>query len=121
MDNERIQAIVDANARTLSDQDLSNAAGGLKPQQGRGNFRLDQLLPNDLAEAAAEITRELPADALTTTLMLLCGYSGLLKIGTRIQSSHRYGVPCNLFVALVGQSGQQKTPLMRALILDPAA
>ena len=121
MDNERIQAIVDANARTLSDQDLSNAAGGLKPQQGRGNFRLDQLLPNDLAEAAAEITRKLPADALTTTLMLLCGYSGLLKIGTHIQSSHRYGVPCNLFVALVGQSGQQKTPLMRALILDPAA
>ena len=60
-------------------------------------------------------------DPLTTSLILLCGYSGLLKIGTRIQSSHRYSVPCNLFVALVGKSGQQKTPLLRALITDPAA
>jgi len=53
--------------------------------------------------------------------MLLCGYSGLLNNGTRIHSSLRYFLACNLFVALVGKSGQQKTPLMRALISDNAA
>ena len=118
--DKALQAIVDAHERTLKDQDLSDAAVGLHPKTGRNAFTLHQLLPPDLADAAAEVTRELPSDPLTTSLMLLCGYSGLLKIGTRIQSNHRYSVPCNLFVALVGKSGQQKTPLLRALITDPA-
>ena len=118
--DKSLQAIVDAHERKVKDQDLSDAAAGLKPKSGRGTFSLHQLLPPELADAAAEVTKELPSDPLTTSLMLLCGYSGLLKIGTRIQSNHRYSVPCNLFVALVGKSGQQKTPLLRALITDPA-
>ncbi len=119
--DKTLQAVVDAHERTLNDQDLIDAAAGLTPTRGRNAFSLHQLLPPQLADAAAEVTRELPSDPLTTSLLLLCGYSGLLKIGTRIQSSHRYSVPCNLFIALVGKSGQQKTPLMRALITDPAA
>ena len=119
--DKALQAIVDAHERTLKDQDLSAAAAGLTTQTGRDAFSLEQLLPPELADAAAEVTKELPTDPLTTTLVLLCGYSGLLKIGTRIHSNHRYSVPCNLFIALVGKSGQQKTPLMRALISDPAS
>lgn len=118
--DKRLQAVVDAHERTLKDQDISEAAAGLKPTSARHALSLDQLLPPELAGAAAEVTKELPSDPLTTSLMLLCRYSGLLKIGTRIQSSHRYSVPCNLFVALVGKSGQQKTPLLRALITHPA-
>ena len=119
--DKALQAVVDTHERTLKDQDLIDAVAGLKQSGGRDAFSLQQLLPIELAYAAAEVTRELPTDPLTTSLVLLCGYSGLLKIGTRIHSNHRYSVPCNLFVALVGKSGQQKTPLMRALISDPAS
>ena len=106
--DKRLQDVVDAHQRTLKDQDLSDAAVGLHPKTGRNAFSLHQLLPPELADAAAEVTRELPSDPLTTSLMLLCGYSGLLKIGTRIQSNHRYSVPCNLFVAWWANRGNRK-------------
>ena len=51
--------------------------------------------------------------------MLLCGFSGLLKLGTKVTPDGRYKMPCNLYVGLVAPSGLTKTPTQRALIHNP--
>ena len=84
--DKHLQAIVDAHEGQLDQRDLTRAAIALKGSSTRSDFDLERLLPPDLAAAVGLITEELPADALTATLVLLCGYSGLLKIGTRINS-----------------------------------
>ena len=59
--DKSLQAIVDAHERKVKDQDLSDAAAGLKPKSGRGTFSLQQLLPPELADAAAEQQRFIEA------------------------------------------------------------
>ena len=57
--------------------------------QRRDQFNLYTLLPPDLAKAVDRVTEALPADALTSTLTLLCGFSGLLKLNTTITPDGR--------------------------------
>ena len=87
----------------------------------RDQFTFESLLPADLADALELIQQPLPTDPLSAVGTLLCGYSGLLKIGTRVASDHQYSVPINLFWANVGVSGLAKTPIKQKLIDDPAA
>ena len=88
--------------------------------QGRSLFTLDQLLPANLARAVALLNAPLPTDDLSATLLLLAGYSGLLKLGTRVSSSVGFSVPANLFVAGVMPSGGSKTQAKKRLIDAPA-
>ena len=87
----------------------------------RANFRLEDILPNELAQACAVMQQSLPVDALSTLMPLLAGYSGLLKLGTRVAKSHDFHVPCNLYVALVCISGGGKSPTKQRLIDLPAS
>jgi len=108
-------------AEPVDETDLETAALVIKTAKGRESFTWERLLPDELSHAVQQINQSLPSDPLTASLALLCGYSGLLRIGTRINSTHTYGVPCNLFLALVGKSGQMKTPILKNLVIDPAA
>ena len=101
------------------DTAIEDAACSIRLAQGRDQFGLHTLLPPELAKAVELVTEQLPADALTSTMTLLCGYSGLLKLGTKITPDGRYKVPCNLYVGLVAPSGLTKSPLQRALIHYP--
>ena len=107
-----LQAVADEHA-TISDEAIQEATTSIQLAQGRDQFNLYTLLPPDLAAAVDRVTEALPADALTSTMTLLCGYSGLLKLGTKITPDGRYKVPCNLYVGLVGPSGLTKSPFKK--------
>ena len=87
---------------------------------GRAIFNLAQLLPADLAHAVDILQRPLPTDPLSAALPLVCGYSGLLKLGTRVSSSLGFEKPVNLFVASVLRTGLAKTNLKTTLVDAPA-
>jgi hypothetical protein len=87
----------------------------------RDQFTFDSLLPTDLADALELIQQPLPTDPLSAAGTLLCGYSGLLKLGSRLESDYRFSVPINMYWANVGVSGLAKTPIKQKLIDDPAA
>ena len=87
---------------------------------GRKLFSIHGLLPAELADAVELLQRPLPTDDLSAVIALLTGYSGLLKLGTRVASSINYSVPANLFAAMVMHSGGAKTAVKRALVDDPA-
>ena len=113
-----LQSVVDHHS-TIPDEAIRDAAKSIRVAQGRQRFSFDNLLPSDLARAVEMVTEVLPADALTSVLTLLCGYSGLLKLGTKVSPDGRYWVPANLYVGLVGPSGLTKSPIQKALISDP--
>ena len=119
--NKKIQAVIDAEETTLSADDVDNTSKSIRLAVGRNRFDYQTLLPNDLADALELVNQEDPADAFAATLILLCGYSGLLKLGNRVQLSARYSVPINLFVASVGPSGLSKTGHTKKLIDAPSA
>ena len=116
---DELQAVVD-RCSTIPDEAIMDAAKSIRVAQGRERFSFENLLPSDLARAVELVTEVLPADALTSVLTLLCGYSGLLKLGTQVTPDGRYWVPCNLYVGLVGPSGLTKSPIQKALISDPS-
>ena len=113
-----LQSVVDHHS-TIPDEAIRDAAKSIRVAQGRQRFSFDNLLPTDLARAVDMVTEVLPTDALTSVLTLLCGYSGLLKLGTKVSPDGRYWVPANLYVGLVGPSGLTKSPIQKALISDP--
>ncbi len=117
MDN--LQSVVDQHS-TIPDQAIEDAVSSIRLAQGRDQFSFHNLLPPDLAAAVELVTEVLPADAMTSVLTLLCGYSGLLKLGTKVTPDGRYKVPCNMYVGLVGPSGLTKSPLQRVLIYEPS-
>jgi Protein of unknown function (DUF3987) len=88
--------------------------------EGRTLFTLHGLLPPDLADAVELLQRPLPTDPLSAVLPLVAGYSGLLKLGTRVETSLGYSKPINLFVASVMRSGGAKTPIKNTLVDNPA-
>ena len=88
--------------------------------QGRNVFSINALLPFELADAVHVLHQTLPTDDLSAVIALLTGYSGLLKLGTRVASSINYSVPANLFAAMVMHSGGAKTAVKRVLVDDPA-
>ena len=88
--------------------------------EGRTLFTLHGLLPPDLADAVDLLQRPLPTDPLSAVMPLVAGYSGLLKLGTRVETSLGYSKPINLFVASVMRSGGAKTPIKNILVDAPA-
>lgn len=88
--------------------------------EGRRFFTLHGLLPPDLADAVELLQRALPTDPLSAVMPLVAGYSGLLKLGTRVETSLGYSKPINLFVASVMRSGGAKTPIKNTLVDAPA-
>lgn len=88
--------------------------------ESRQLFTLEALLPADLAAAVELLHRPLPTDPLSATLPLLCGFTGLAKLGTQVQSSLTFTRPINLFVASVMRSGGAKTPIKNTLVDNPA-
>ncbi len=103
--------------RRDADEALSSAE---QLERRRKEFKLEDLLPQQLASACKVMQKSLPVDTLSTLLPLLAGYSGLLKLGTRIAKSHDFHVPCNLYVGVVCISGGCKSPTKQRLIDDPA-
>ena len=53
------------------------------------------------------LNKSLPTDPLGAVMLLLGGYSGLLKLGTRVSSSTGFSKPINAYVAGVMRSGEQ--------------
>lgn len=107
----------------LDDDDLSLAdLLGLSERlaKGRRMFTLQALLPSDLAQAVEIISAPLPTDPLSAFLPLVTGYSGLLKLNTRIASAHNFSKPANLFGAAVLSTGLAKTSIKNNLLDDPA-
>ena len=109
MTTEAIQAVVDRDEITVSEEGIEGASRVIELAAGRDAFTYDNLLPPDLAAAVELINQEDPADALTATLIFLVGCAGLLKLGNRVKCSARYSVPMNLFIASVGPTGLSKT------------
>ena len=121
MTTEAIQAVVDRDEITVSEEGVEGASRVIELAAGRDAFTYDNLLPPDLAAAVELINQEDPADALTATLIFLVGCAGLLKLGNRVKCSARYSVPMNLFIASVGPTGLSKTGHTTKLIDAPSA
>ena len=104
--------------------DLSSAGEMLdlseRMADGRKLFSLAGLLPSDLAAAVELLNRPLPTDDLSAVVALLTGYSGLLKLGTRVAPSVSYSVPANLYTAMVMPSGGAKSSAKTTLVDNPA-
>jgi hypothetical protein len=112
----------------LSDKSEFDAESALEILNGteeralsRKQFALEQFLPPDLAAAVDLIQKPLPTDALSAAILLLGGYSGLLKIGSCVSSRHDHVVPINLFVVGVAPSGTSKSSALKKLVNDPGA
>jgi hypothetical protein len=90
-------------------------------QELAANLRLCDLLPTRAAKAAEALTRYLPADPLASTLLVLGGFSGVLRLGSRINAypATNFVEPLCLFAGIVATSGQKKSPLFRALVRNP--
>ena len=73
MTTEAIQAAVDRNEITVSEEGVEGASRVIELAAGRDAFTYDNLLPPDLAAAVELINQEDPADALTATLIFLVG------------------------------------------------
>ena len=82
----------------------------------------EKLFPPDLANALRTLTRNLPYDEVTVSLVYLTCISSLLKLGTKIDGNPltKYEVPPNLYTAIVGPSGAKKTPLKTLMLDHPA-
>ncbi|KZR83599.1 MULTISPECIES: DUF3987 domain-containing protein [Prochlorococcus] len=88
--------------------------------EGRSIFTLERLLPAQLAYAVDLLQRSLPTDPLSAALPLMCGYSGLLKLNTRVSSSYDFSKPANLFLACILPTGLAKTSIKNTLLDAPA-
>ena len=121
MTTDAIQAAVDRNEITVSEEGVEGASRVIELAAGRDAFTYDNQLPPDLAAAVELINQEDPADALTATLIFLVGCAGLLKLGNRVKCSARYSVRMNLFIASVGPTGLSKTGHTTKLIDAPSA
>ena len=88
--------------------------------QGREDFTFKRMLPERMAAALERLTVDLSTDALVATLAFLTGLTGLLKIGTYVQSQVGHRVPMNLFFAILARTGKLKTPIFKRLVKHPA-
>ena len=88
---------------------------------GRQNITMADYLPSDLADAAALVSQPLPTDDLSVIGTLICGYSGVQKLGNRIATSHDHSVPTNIWWINCGPTGVSKSAVKQKLIDLPAA
>ena len=117
-EKEQLNIQANLNSKVASAGEALSSAERLASD--RSFFQLHELLPKRLADACQIMQQSLPVDTLSTVLPLLAGYSGLLRLNTRIAKSYDYSVVCNLYVALVCISGGSKSPTKQRLIDDPA-
>ena len=88
---------------------------------GDQSLSLSEFLPADLAEPLTQLSEELnirPEVCLTT---LLVATSSLHKTQTElvIHRGQGFSVPPTIFAGLVSESGQKKSPILKALIKKP--
>jgi len=109
---------------SISQKGIDDAGSALLKRgehaQGRQNFTFERMLPKRMAAVLERLTVDLSTDALIATLAFLTGLTGLLKIGTKVQSQIGYEVPMNLFFAILGRTGKLKTPIIKRLVKHPA-
>ena len=88
--------------------------------EGRDRFTLDLLLPPDIAGSIGFLARSWPTDALSLALPYLAAMSGLLRLGTTVSNEPGHEVPANLFLVMVGKTGDGKSPVFKELVEKPA-
>lgn len=88
--------------------------------EGRDRFTLDLLLPPDIAGSIGFLARSWPTDALSLAMPFMGGMSGLLRLGTTVSNEPGNEVPANLFMAMVGKTGDCKSPVFKELVEKPA-
>ena len=98
---DELEEVLEKNEQTLSNRSIQEAGSALiqseQHARGRQHFTFKRLLPPRMAAALELLTVDLSTDALVATLAFLTGLTGLLKIGTYVQSQVGYKVPMNLF------------------------
>jgi len=84
-------------------------------------LNLTAILPSELAEAITRLAQTLNIKPQCYALALLTQVSTLLKPGTRtmLYPQTNFRVCPNFFGALIAESSQKKTPIIRAIITDP--
>jgi len=84
-------------------------------------LNLTAILPSELAEAITRLAQTLNIKPECYALALLTQVSTLLKPGTRtmLYPQTNFRVCPNFFGALIAESSQKKTPIIRAIITDP--
>jgi hypothetical protein len=90
---------------------------------GDRSLNLDDFLPADLAEPLAQLARGLNIRPEVCLTSLLVATSSLHKTPTEL-TIHRgqgFSVPPTLFAGLVSESGQKKSPLLKAIVKKPLA
>jgi hypothetical protein len=88
---------------------------------GDRSLNLDDFLPADLAEPLAQLARGLNIRPEVCLTSLLVATSSLHKTQTKL-TIHRgqgFSVPPSLFAGLVSESGQKKSPILKAIVKDP--
>lgn len=85
-------------------------------------FELIEFLPLRIAAALTTVTHGLPYPHPTLAAAYLAGVSGVLPLGSQIMGlpASDYWAPLNLYLGIVGLTGDRKTPLQRGTILRPA-
>jgi hypothetical protein len=84
-------------------------------------LNLTAIFPSELAEALTRLAQTLNIKPECFALALLTQVSTLLKPGTRtmLYPQTNFRVCPNFFGALIAESSQKKTPIIRAIITDP--
>ena len=84
-------------------------------------LNLTAILPSELAEGITRLARTLNIKPECYALALLTQVSTLLKPGTRtmLYPQTNFRVCPNFFAAMIAESSQKKTPIIRAIITDP--
>jgi 5S rRNA maturation endonuclease (ribonuclease M5) len=84
-------------------------------------LNLTAIFPSELAEAITRLAQTLNIKPECYALALLTQVSTLLKPGTRtmLYPQTNFRVCPNFFGALIAESSQKKTPIIRAIITDP--
>jgi hypothetical protein len=85
------------------------------------SLNLTAIFPQELAEAITRLAHTLNIKPECYALALLTQVSTLLKPGTRtmLYPQTNFRVCPNFFGALIAESSQKKTPIIRAIITDP--
>lgn len=88
---------------------------------GDRSLNIDDFLPADLAEPLAQLARGLNIRPEVCLTSLLVATSSLHKTQTEL-TIHRgqgFSVPPTLFAGLVSESGQKKSPILKAIVKNP--
>lgn len=111
----------EANGAAIKAETLSILAAADRQELGQA-LTLAALFPPSVAEALRVRCLALPADNVAAAVTYLVGLSGVVKIGTRViaNDAYDYGVPCNLYAALVADSGAKKSPTSLVLVQAPS-